>query len=362
MPAKWKFKEVEELTKLVKESPVVAIANITGLPSKQMQQIRAKLHGQLIMKVVKNRLAAMAFEKAGVKGIKDLESKIDGPTALIFSKENPFKLYQQFKSSRAKAPAKGGQTAPHDIVVPAGDTPFKPGPIIGDLQAVGIKAKIQGPIIAVIQDSPVIKEGEKFSAQLASVLAQLEILPMEIGVNVIAVLEDGIVYGSDVLDVSVEDTIANIAKAHQSAVNLAVETGYPTKETIEIMIAKAARSARNLAIEAEIYNKGTVDYFLSKGDREAKSLASEAGYVPGAKPVEEKKEKTEAEAPAAEEKKDEAPSVDKSADQESKEGEALADDAHAEQEENAEEKLIEEADPLVDAPKEEPKADAKESS
>ena len=109
MPAKWKIKEVEELTKLIKESPVVAVASIDGLPSKQTQEIRAKLHGQLVMKVVKNRLAKMAFENAAVKGYKDLEENISGSTALIFSKENPFKLYQQFKASRVNAPAKSGQ-------------------------------------------------------------------------------------------------------------------------------------------------------------------------------------------------------------------------------------------------------------
>jgi large subunit ribosomal protein L10 len=212
MPAKWKFKEVEELTKLVKESPVVAIANIEGLPSKQMQEIRAKLHGLVTMKVVKNRLAKMAFEKAGIKGIKELEERIDGQTALIFSDENPFKLFQRFKASRVNAPAKAGQKAPTDIVVPAGDTPFKPGPIIADLQGVGIKAKIQGPIIVVQQDSPVIKEGDAFSSQLASVLAQMDIKPMVIGVNIRAALEKGTIYGSDVLDVSAEDTIAAMAR------------------------------------------------------------------------------------------------------------------------------------------------------
>lgn len=420
MPAKWKFKEVEALTKLVKESPVIAVASIESLPSKQMQEIRAKLHGQVTIKVVKNRLAKRAFEAAGIKGIKELEENVEGPTALIFSNENPFKLYQMFKSSRVNAPAKAGQKAPMDIIVPAGDTPFKPGPIIGDLQAVGIKAKIQGPIIAVVQASPVIKEGEEFSAQLANVLAQLEVNPMEIGINVRAALEAGMVYGKDVLDIDAEQTLSDLATGYQNALNLAVEIGYPTKESVKLMIIKAANNARNLAIDAEIYNGETVDYFLSKADREAKGLASAANYTPGAKaeapkeekkeePKEEKKEekkveeakveekveeKVEKKEAPKEEKKEEAPAEkkkeevkeeateEKAAEEivaeekkeeakeeakeeksdEAKEEEAIAEAVEAEQEEKAEEKLIEEADPLDQVPEIGEEAKKEESS
>jgi len=45
-------------------------------------------------------------------------------------------------------------------MIPAGDTPFKPGPIIGDLQKVGIKAKIQGGKIVITDDSLVVKKAE----------------------------------------------------------------------------------------------------------------------------------------------------------------------------------------------------------
>lgn len=303
MPAKWKIKEVEQLSKKLSESPVVAVAGVKGLPSKQFQEIRAKLHGRVDIKVVKNRLARLAIEKSSRKGLKDLEKHIEGPTALVFSQENPFKLYQMFAESRVKAPAKAGQEAPEDIVVPAGDTPFKPGPIIGDLQEAGIKAKIQGPIIVVAQDSPVIKQGEEFSAKLATVLAQMDILPMEIGIDIRAALEDGMLYEADVLRIDKEKTLSDFAAAHQNAISLAVEAGIYNAETTGIMIAKAAREARNLALEAEIYNAETMDYFLSKAGSEAKGLAAAAKYEPGAA-AEEKKEEPK------EEKAKEAPEVE----------------------------------------------------
>ncbi len=291
MPAKWKFGEVEELAKRLNESPVVAVAGIEGIPSRQMQEIRKKLHGSVEIRVIKNRLARLAFEKINRTGLKKLEDYITGPTALIFSKENPFRLAKMFLESRVKAPAKEGQEAPEDIIVPAGDTPFKPGPIIGDLQEVGIKAKIQGPIIAIIQDSPVIKKGEKFSKKLAGVLTQLGIFPMEIGIDVRAAFEDGIIYGEDILSIDTEKVLSDIAVAYQHALNLSVEAGIFNKVSLPLLLTNAAGAARNLAIGAEIYNEETVDYFLSKAHQEAKSLTVSVSYEPRAKPApEEKKE------------------------------------------------------------------------
>ncbi len=255
MPAKWKYKEVEDLVKKLNTTPVIAVAGIKGLPSKQLAQIRKKLHGQVQIKVVKNTLINRAFEKAKTPGLKELETNVVGPTALIFSKENPFRLYQTFAASRVHASAKAGDVAPFDIIVPAGNTPFKPGPIIGDLQAVGIKAKIQGPAIAVIEDSPVIKKGEKFSAKLASVLSQMEITPMELGIDIRAALENGMVYAADVLGISKEKVIADMVVAYNNAINLAVEAGIYNKETTPIMVEKAAREAKAVAVEAKIYTE-----------------------------------------------------------------------------------------------------------
>lgn len=252
MPAKWKVKEVEELAKKLKDSPVVAVVGIKGLPSKQMQEIRKKLKGQAEIRIVKNSLIRLAMEKSKREGIKQLEGNITDSTAVIFTKENPFKLCQALASSRVKMAAKPGSIAPDDIVVPAGDTPFKPGPIIGDLQTVGIKAKIQGPIIAVIQDSPVIKKGEKFSAKLASVLAQMEIFPMEIGIEIRAALEQGVVYAADVLSISTESVTADIITAHRNAINLAVEAMIFNKTSTPVLLEKGVRNARSVAAEAKL--------------------------------------------------------------------------------------------------------------
>jgi len=307
MPAKWKYAEVEDLSKRLSESPVVAVAGIKGLPSKQFQEIRARLKGTAEIKVVKNRLANLAFEKAKKKrqGLDKLEELIEGPTALVFTKENPFRIYGQFEENRISAAAKPGDVAPYDIIIPAGDTPFKPGPIIGDLQKVGIKAKIQGGIIAVVADSPVAKKGDVIEKDLASVLSRMEVEPMQIGVNIKAVFEEGVVYDSEVLHIDKKKTLERFAAAHTAAFNLAVNAEVYNSETVEYFISDAHRKALSLSIEAEIPNKESVEFLLAKANAGAAALSAAAG-VPAEAPAGEKKEE-----PAAEEKKEEAPKEEK---------------------------------------------------
>jgi large subunit ribosomal protein L10 len=319
MPAEWKIKEVEDLAKKLSESPVIAVAGIKGLPSKQFQQIRKKLHDDMNIWVTKLRLARMAIGKAKGKrkDLEKLEESLEGPTAFIFSKDNPFKLNKLLDENRSKAPAKPGDAAPHDIVVPAGDTPFKPGPIIGELQGVGIKAKIRGGIIVVTEDSPVIKKGERFSRDLASVLTRMEIEPMEIGMDVRVAYEDGIIYSGEVLRINTEKTLSDLVTAHRAALNLAIEAGIYNKETIKFLMSKAAQEAKKLAMEAEIYTRDTVDYFLAKAGSQAKALSAKVPEVHAEEKREEKAEpEAKAEGPKAdkkEEAKAEKPEEEKSA-------------------------------------------------
>src|SRR3989338_2085586 len=112
--------------------------------------------------------------------------------ALLLKKENPFSLYKILKKSKSSASAKAGQIAPRDIIVPAGPTPFTPGPVISEFAALGIKAGVEGGKVAVKQDTTACKEGKPINAPLASMLARLGIEPMEIGLNLVAVFENGV--------------------------------------------------------------------------------------------------------------------------------------------------------------------------
>ena len=184
---------------------------------------------------------------------------------------NPFRLYKILEDSKTNAPAKAGSVAKDDIVVPKGDTGFQPGPFLGELQQIGANAKIDQGKIVVDKDAVVVEAGEVVSQQVASVLTRLDIKPMEVGIDLHAVFEEGAVYTSDVLAIDEEETIANVQDAFTKAFNLSVFANIPTKDTIATIIQTAQRKATNVAVEAGIVNSGTTDILFALAN--AKMLA-----------------------------------------------------------------------------------------
>ncbi len=272
--APWKYKFVDNLAKLAEEYPVVGIVNINNIPAAQMQKMRRNLKDKAVFIVGKNRLIKHALEKANRKNIKDLANYIDGQTGIIFTNINAFKLEKLMEETQTKAPAKGGEIAPEDIVVHAGETPFKPGPMISEFQKVGLPAAVQKGKIVIRKDTVLVKKGEVISKDVAQVLTKLEIYPMTVGLDLRAAYEDEMVFPKDVLHVDTEKVYGDILNAIQYGINLSVNAAYPTKLTMPMLIGKAAKEAMNLAINAGIVNSFTAEHILRKAYMEMLSLAS----------------------------------------------------------------------------------------
>ncbi|MEK6900311.1 MAG: hypothetical protein AABX05_04260 [Nanoarchaeota archaeon] len=180
------------------------------------------------------------------------------------------------QKNKSEAPAKAGQIAPRDIIVKAGPTSFAPGPIISELAAVGIKTKVNAGKLEIIQDTKVAKEGDVITPKLAETLKRLDIKPMEIGLNLVAVWEDGLLFDAKQLHIDEKEYAQNITQAASWAMNLAVEAAYTTKETTDLLLQKAFREAKAVGIEYAILSKETADEILAKSEREALSVKKEA--------------------------------------------------------------------------------------
>lgn len=273
-----KKEAVSKLVKLLKEYPIVGAVNMENMPAAQLQAMRSQLRDTVVLFMTKRRLIKIAIEqtKKDKPGIEQLIPSLKGMPALLFTKENPFAIYKTIQKSKSSAPAKAGQTAPNDIKVSAGPTPFAPGPIIGELGSCKIKAGIDAGKVIIKEDAIVVREGEIINEKIASILGRLGIQPMEIGLNVTAVYESGFIYTKDILGVDEAQYLSNISTAAHWAFNLAVEAGFLTKETTTFMVQKAFTQAKALAIEQGILSKETVGDVLAKAERGMLSVKAEA--------------------------------------------------------------------------------------
>jgi len=271
MVATWKTKEVDNLAKVASKSRVVGLVSIKNIPSNQLQKMRKALKGTADIKIAKNSILQRSLKKAKMDALKE---HIHGPTAIISTNLDPFKLSRFLKSKRTPAYAKGGDKANKDIIIPAGDTPFAPGPIIGELQKVGIKAQIKSGKIVVTEDSLVVKAGEVISSDLANVLTRLDIKPFEIGLDLNAAHEAGVIYPGDVLEIDDAKTLEDLQNAYRNSMNLALNAGICNSTTIPILLKIASTNAMNLALNANITNRETMGFILAKANSEAQALAS----------------------------------------------------------------------------------------
>jgi len=276
----WKMEAVSELIKLIESYPVIGVLDIADLPAKQFQLMRQKLRGKAEIVVSKNTLVSIAIKEAvKSKGQKfdELESFFKGQTGIIFTEMNPFKLSKVLRDNKIAAPAKPGSKSPRDVTIPAGETDFAPGPVVGELQRVGIKARIQAGKVVILEDCHLLKAGDTITKEVAETLPKFGIMPLELGLKLHAVYENGMVFSGVTLEIDDKKIMAQIQLASISAFNLALNANYPTSLTIGLMIVKAKAAAQNLALNACLPISQVMPLLLARANAEMLGLATAAG-------------------------------------------------------------------------------------
>ncbi len=274
--ADWKKQVVSELSSAMKDHAAIAVVDLHGIPSAQLQMMRQGMRPKAKIIMSRNTLMDLAVDDAAKDrpGLEKIKEFMGGQCAIVATDANPFKLFRDMEATKGKAPARAGDIAPEDIEVKAGDTPFKPGPIVGELQKVGIPAGIEGGKIVIKKDKVLVKKGEVISAELAAVLPKLEILPMTVGMDLRAVFEEGLIYKKEVLDIPADYYTGMMALASNNAMALAVTAAYPTPETIGPLFAKAQREALGLSVTAAFPTKGNINILLAKAEANMLAIAN----------------------------------------------------------------------------------------
>jgi len=275
-----KAAEVEEIKKLLQEYKALGVANLQKVRAPQLQEMKKKLKDIANVQVIKNTLMKRAVAECKDKlGLEKLEQLLNGPNIFLFTDLNPFKLSLLLEKGRVKTTAKAGDIAAIDVIVPAGNTGLPPGPIISQLGSVGLPTRIEAGSVWVNKDTLVAKKGDVIDVRLAGVLSKLGIKPVEVGLVLKAVFEEGLLITDEQLHLDIDDFRKSLAEAQSNALNLSLNAGYPMSENISLLLQVAHRKAFDLALNAGIPTKETIADLLRKAHAEGLSLKAKLPKV-----------------------------------------------------------------------------------
>jgi large subunit ribosomal protein L10 len=246
--------------------------------------IRKKFRNDIKIKIIKNKVATRAFENVkGVAGLENLSKQLEGQCALIFTNINPFKLNLIFAQNKVFLPAKGGDIATKEIVVPSGNTGITPGPVLSEFKTANVPTKIDQGTIWVSKDTLVVRPGDIISTPLASLLSKLNVKPIEAGISVNFAIAEGLIFKEQDLRINLGEYKEDLVRSFEQALALATEAGYMTAETVKPLLVKAQQQARSLAAEAGYLTPETASFVLPRAQVQAQAVANKAkekGYSP----------------------------------------------------------------------------------
>lgn len=270
-----KTNQVEQLSQLVSQYKVVGIAGLQKVRAAQLQAFKKNLTGKVLMRVIKNTLMKMAIEKVNDKpGLEKLQEYLSGANVYLFTDLNPFNLALTLEKGKVNTTAKAGDIAAFDVTVPAGNTGQAPGPIISQLNSVGLPTRIESGSVWVSKDTLVVRKGEAIDERLASVLSKLGIKPVESGLAINVVYAEGLIITQDQLKIDVAATMNQLETAYRDAFALSISVAYPTSETIVPIIQLVTREAYALSLNAAYPTKETIEGLIGKAHAEMLSLSS----------------------------------------------------------------------------------------
>ena len=186
---------------------------------------------------------------------------------------NSFEVFSELKKTEAGRAAKPGDVAPHDIIVEKMNTGMPPGPIVGELNSVGIPAKIVKGSVEIQKKVTVLNEGEVFEGDLGLMLSKIGINPIVTGLRLCGTIEDGTRFKPATLDIDYEQFETDLISFGAGAFNLACNISWFTSQTTPTLISKASGEALAVALKAAIATTETLPHLIGRANRGAMSLA-----------------------------------------------------------------------------------------
>ncbi|MBD3185769.1 50S ribosomal protein L10 [Candidatus Bathyarchaeota archaeon] len=271
-----KIEAVKELKEMCESHDVIGFVKMAKIGAKQVMNLRSKLRGLATLRMAKKTLIARAFEnvsgKPGLDKLLDAYNDTVGPSAMIFSNENALKLRMMLDDSKTATRARQGDVVEREIIIPAGNTNIPPGPVISELNQVGLPTRIQDGTIWIQKDTTILKPGDEVDSNMAMVLARLDIEPIDVVLDLYIAYENGEIMGKEILTLDLEVIKEDVMAAYATAMKLSIELGIVTPDNARHILTRAFMNARVLALELPIIIPEFLEHYLRKAQAQASIL------------------------------------------------------------------------------------------
>jgi len=299
------------MKQLLEAYDTILVVGIDHVSSGQLAKIRKELraHDATVLmgkNTLMRKVVAAFVEEHADHPIAELSPYLVGNCGLIFVKKNLDQVRTIIKANVKAAPAKVGQVAERDVVVPPGPTGCDPGQTQW-FQALNVPTKIVKGQIEIVSELKLITKGDKVGASEAGLLQKLNILPFTYGVQFLQVFMNGSVFDCAVLDISEDVLRTKFITGIRFLASFSLGVGIPSQASLPHSLGRAVRMMLAISSQTSVSFKYSApwDKLFNLSPEELAKMASAAGGSAQAAPA-----TGAAGKPAAVEEKKPEPEVD----------------------------------------------------
>jgi large subunit ribosomal protein LP0 len=253
-----------KMKELMTDYAKLFVVEIDNVGSKQIQQTRIALRGRAEILMGKNTMMRKCIREYAEENpgtpIAQLENCCRGNVGFVFTNDDLGSVREVLESNVRPAPARVGDVAPIDVIVPKGHTGCDPGQT-AFFQTLQISTKITKGQIEMTTDTHLITAGEKVTASQAALLQKLNIEPFTYGLVLKSVYDSGSLFDAKVLDITDEVLTAKFIAALNTISKLSLALNIPTQASVTHSIANAFKAILSVTIELENYTFDKADIY-----------------------------------------------------------------------------------------------------
>jgi large subunit ribosomal protein LP0 len=162
---------------------------------------------------------------------------LSGNVGLIFTKIEPSEVKKILSENKIPAPAKIGQVAQCDVIIPSGPTNLPPDGT-SFFQALNISTKIEKGQIEIEKPIKIITKGQNVGNSEFELLKKLNIVPFSYEIQIILIYDNKFSYDPVVLEISEENIIETIESVYGSISSVSKVICYPTLDSLKFTLKK----------------------------------------------------------------------------------------------------------------------------